>query len=346
MNVLLGVCFCFFLALLSTVLSHLPVWPFTLPSGQHPLEAVVLAILLGMVVNIFWRVPTSLQAGLRVCAKWTLAMAIVLLGARLNWHMLARLPMLVLWIIIGSVLMSLLFSYLLCRLLNVNKNVGLLIAMGTAICGSAAIAATLPLTSSSDDEAAISLSAINLLGLLALFLFPVLGRLWHMPMMHYAVWAGCSIQAVPQTIAAAFAYGSSAGLFGTVVKLARVLMLAPVLMLLSALQHFSSRGDASSPAWSWQKMLPPFVLGFLLMTCLNSWGWLAPPAIWPWRTSPQVMMTVASQFLMAMALAGIGLRTSFAGLYQTGKKPLLYALLAAVGLAALSASLVHFLLPT
>lgn len=342
---LLGVYFCFFLALLATVLSHLPFWPFTLSSGQHPLEAVVLAILLGMVVNVFWRVPASLQVGLRVCAKRALAMAIVLLGARLNWHMLASLSLHVLWIIIGSVLLSLLFSYLLCRLLNVNKNVGLLIAMGTAICGSAAIAATLPLTSSSDDEAAISLSAINLLGLLALFLFPVLGRLWHMPMMHYAVWAGCSIQAVPQTIAAAFAYGSSAGLFGTVVKLARVLMLAPVLMLVATLQHVRSRCDASSPAWSWQKMLPPFILGFLLMMCFNSWGWLTPPTFWPWQASPQVMMAAVSQFLMAMALAAIGLRTSFSGLYQAGKKPLLYALLAAVGLAALSAGLIYFCLP-
>ena len=350
--------YCVCLAYAAGLLHRLPLWPFTLASGQHPIEPVLLAMLLGMLLRQSGWVTATWQPHLGLITKCALYMAIVMLGARLNWHAVWSLPHATLLVIVLVVGITVPLVLWLARCCRCNGALSWQLAVGTAICGTAAIAAVSPLLASSEEDVAISISAINLLGTVAIFVFPLLGHLFGMVGSHYAVWVGCSVQAVPQTVAAAFAYGNASGILGTLVKLARVLLLAPLLLVVglcnkTTAQAISSNGAgfkdsglknnlAHSTAGVPQArlrfttLLPPFILGFVLMMGLNSMGWLQP---WVWHgyvLPVQSVMQRSSDFLLGLALAAIGLRTSLGSMWQRGGKAIAVAAMGAVLIAVLS----------
>lgn len=388
---LAAVIFCALLVYLAGLLHQLPFWPFTLASGQHPIETVLLAMLLGMLCRMALHIPQSLLHVSRAVGRYSLYTAIIMLGARLDWRQVAHLPWQVLGVIVIAVCLCLLAGLWLARCLKIPRVTGYLVTVGTAICGTAAIAAVSPQLAAAEEEVALSVAAINLLGTVAIFLFPLLGHLLRLANLQYAVWVGTSVQAVAQTTAAAFAFSAQAGVLGTLVKLTRVLLLAPVLLFINLVQpkplggstaaqarsmavghpaagaqastdpssaalagvggHAASpqqaepkaghrnqydASDATHSCWRWQTLLPPFIIGFILMMSLNSMGWLQH---WQWSgysVWPRQWLQQSSQFFMAMALVAIGLRTHFPSLLQTGSRALLFALLLALVLAGFS----------
>ena len=107
-----------------------------------------------------------------------------------------------------------------------------LIAIGTAICGSSAIAAAAPVIQAKQKDIAISIACVNLLGLLAVFALPLIGSHFKLSDQQFGVWSGISIQAVPQVIAAGLSYSANAGNIATLIKLVRVCLLGPFLIVL------------------------------------------------------------------------------------------------------------------
>ena len=142
------------------------------------------------------------------------------------------------------------------------------IGAGTAICGTGAIIAAVPVIGAGDEDVAISVGAVNLLGLARMICLPLLGGLLQLPRDVYGIWAGTSIHAVPQVVTAAFAFGEESGSLATLVKLMRVTLLAPFLILLVLIYSKNKAGEGYHVRLS--KMIPSFLWGFLLLAALTT----------------------------------------------------------------------------
>jgi uncharacterized integral membrane protein (TIGR00698 family) len=323
-----GFILCAGIAVLATLTQNIPLWPFTLANGTHPFEAIIIAMVFGLLIGNVWSVATSFQPGIQFSAKRLLNLAIILLGARLNLAAMMHLPSRVLMIIVLCTTSVFFVSLLFARFVRLQSSMSILIAIGSAICGSAAIAAAAPVIHADKDDIAVAITSINLLGLLAIFLFPLLGHFLHVSQTHFGIWVGASIQAVPQVVASGFAYGRVAGTVGTLVKLVRVLLLAPFILGLSLWASKHLKGIEHHAPKRWQTYLPPFVVLFFVVIIVNSLGWLSP-----------TMISIAregSNFLMAMALAAIGLNTRVKSLVTSGGKAVLVATFGAIVIATLS----------
>ncbi len=158
---------------------------------------------------------------------------------------------------------------LLGRLLGVEAKLTQLIAAGTSICGASAVIATNSVTEGSDEDVAYAVACVTVFGSLSMFLYPVLPALLHLDPHRYGLWAGASIHEIAQVVAATFQNGREAGDFGTIAKLSRVALLAPMVILLG-LVAARRRPQGARPAGGIP--VPWFVLGFLALIGVNSVG--------------------------------------------------------------------------
>jgi uncharacterized integral membrane protein (TIGR00698 family) len=164
-----------------------------------------------------------------------------------------------------------------------------------------------------------------------MFLYPVLGTLIHLDMHHYGLWAGSSIHEIAQVVAAAFQHGKEAGDFGTIAKLSRVMLLAPLVMALGIIAV--RRGSGASGAKAGRKTpMPWFVLGFIAMIGVNSLGVIP--------TDATHAVTPVTTFLLTMALAAMGLETDIRKLKAKGVRPLALGALAWVFISCFSLALI------
>ncbi len=346
-------------------LNSLNFWPFSVRSAtgrlSHPVEPVMLAIVLGMVVSNFWSVPRRLQAGIKYSVKKLLPLGIVLLGARLNFGELLRVGAAGLALSALETVVALSLLLLLARWLKLPTKLGMLLGVGTAICGGTAIVAAAPVIEAEDKDVAFSVATVTLLGLLGMFLLPALGHVLDLSSRQFGVWAGLAIHQTPQVVAAGYAYSPSnaeyspvAGDTATIVKMARVCLLAPVVFLLGlwhARHKARQKGDAGVRQINYTKLFPMFVLGFVAMALLNTLGWLPDLTVQhaAWLSAGAHTMTLTSaadqvsRFCILLSMAGVGLETRFSAMRQTGLKPLAASFLAVVVVAVLVLTLIKAL---
>jgi uncharacterized integral membrane protein (TIGR00698 family) len=197
------------------------------------------------------------------------------------------------------------------RALQINKKLTTLIGVGTAICGGSAIAAASSAINAEDQDISYSISTIFFFNVIAVFLFPVIGHLLHLSDTGFGMWAGTAINDTSSVVAAGFSYSNAAGNFATIVKLTRSLMIVPVTLFLAYITARNTRGQQN---FSFVKVFPWFVLGFLAAAVLNSLGWI-PVSI----TST---LAQTGKFLIIMAMAAIGLNTSVQAFIKAGPKAL------------------------
>lgn len=338
----LGLFFIAFIALMSVVFQYLPIWPFTI-NGHHPIEAVLIAIVIGILLNNLIKIPEFIRQGSEIAIKIILPIAIVLLGARLNAQSLSEVSFNVIAINLTCVVLTFFVTFWISRRVGLSANVAILIAIGTSICGSAAILVAAPIIMAESSETATSVTVINVFGLIALFVFPALGHMLGMGQESFGIWAGSSIQAVPQAIAAGMAYGTTAGDIGTVTKLMRVLFLAPMIILLSIWQTKRShhRVETKTPLTSF---VPPFIIGFIIMIVLNSVGWLPTFTIGNLSFNTPSIFVKLSNFFLTMALAAIGMKVNLRKMINSGGLPLVMSGVASVFIASLSLLMITLLL--
>jgi uncharacterized integral membrane protein (TIGR00698 family) len=276
--------------------------------------------------------------------KW-LPVGIVLLGARLDFYDLLEVAV---QVAVGAALLIMLLivvSRALARWFDVDEKLGLLIGVGTAICGSSAIVAVAPVVEARDDEMAYSIGAINLLGVVAMLVYPVLGSLFAIEADVYGAWCGLGIHATPQVIAAGFAHptgGQTAGEMATIVKLVRISLLGPAVFVLGAWYAHRQRQQAvyiGKPV-RYSKLVPGFVLAFMGLALLRTLGFL--PEVTVHLTDHSILgvgdrtvdiadtLSLAGKWVITAAMAGVGLSTEFKAMKAGGVKPLLLGVLLAV----------------
>lgn len=300
---------------------------------------VLIAVLLGLAVRNLLSLPAVLGPGLSVATKRVLRIGVILLGARLSLGDVLSLGSMALWIAITCMTVAFLTVALLARLLRVPTRLAVLLGVGTAVCGNSAIMATSPVIDAEDREIGFAVGTITLFGTTALLLFPLVGRLLELPDEVFGFWVGLAINDTSQVVAAGAAYSPRALEVATVVKLVRNALMAPLIVLI-AWWSIRSRvrtaqvegGEVRSAAL---KAFPLFVLGFLVVAALSSFGVISERAA--------SMAGDASSFLIVTAIAAVGLTTDLREIRSVGLRPVLVALGAAAVLAVLGLAFAQLL---
>ena len=300
--------------------------------GHVWLEPLVLAILLGAAVRTAWTPDTRFKAGIDFSAKTLLEVAVVLLGASVSAATLSSLGVGFVLGIFALVALAIVVGFGVGRALGLNPRMALLVACGNAICGNSAIAAVAPVIDADGKEVAASIAFTAVLGVIVVLALPLLGGLIHLNGLQYGALAGLTVYAVPQVLAAAAPFGAVATQTGTVVKLVRVLMLGPVILALSLI--FRDRApNAAKPGLS--RLLPWFIIGFLIMIGLRSFDLIPQAALAP--------MAAASSLLTVVAMAALGLQTDIRAVARAGGRVVAAVILSLGALVVLALALIRLL---
>jgi uncharacterized integral membrane protein (TIGR00698 family) len=285
--------------------------------GRAWLEALVLAILLGTAIRTLWTPDRRWTRGIGFSAKTLLEIAVVLLGASISAGTILAAGAGLLIGIAGVVAVAIAASFAIGRLLGLPVRMALLVACGNSICGNSAIAAVAPVIGAEGKDIAASIAFTAVLGVAVVLGLPLLVPVLRMSEMQYGVLAGLTVYAVPQVLAATAPVGGLAVQFGTLVKLVRVLMLGPVVLVLSLLapRIRAASGD-TAPAGrvklKLSKLVPWFILGFLALVAMRSLGAIPPVTLPP--------IALLANVLTVVAMAALGLGTDLKVVARAGGK--------------------------
>jgi uncharacterized integral membrane protein (TIGR00698 family) len=287
----------------------------------HPiLEALVLAILVGMVIRTSWTPGDHWRPGIAFASKTVLEAAIVLLGASVSLPLMMRAGPILLVAIAVTVMLGIVGGTLFGRALGLETRHALLVACGNAICGNSAIAAIAPVIDAKREHVASAIAFTAILGVAVILGLPMLIPLLHLSFYQYGVLAGMTVYAVPQVLAAAFPVSNLSGEVGTLVKLVRVLMLGPVVLVLALTVRARRRrrarragAEAHTDAdTTLSQFIPWFITGFLVLAAMRSAGLLSDAIALPMRT--------ASQWLTIAAMAALGLGVDLFAMRRVGAR--------------------------
>lgn len=325
MSVVPGIILCVLVAGIAALLERAEI-----AIAGHPLlDALVIAIILG----IGWRTlapPSSrFSPGIRFSARTLLEIAVVLLGASISTSAIAAAGPFLFVGIAAIVGISLGLSYAIGRTLRLDRRTATLVACGNAICGNSAIAAVAPVIGATGTEIAASIAFTAALGVAVVLILPVLMVALGLSMREFGIFAGLTVYAVPQVIAATAPVSALSLQLGTLVKLVRVLMLGPVILTIALIT-----GKVGNARPNLRHLVPWFIIGFLAMMALRSFA-LIPAAALPPIESATYWLTIVS-------MAALGLGVDIRVLGQSGGRVIATGTLSLTVLAALAYALVHF----
>jgi len=288
----------------------------------------VLGILFGMILA-FWKRPIALNEGIRYTSRTVLQYSIILLGFSMNLASVVDAGSKTLVLMVFTLTATFVTAWAVGKALGIDRNTKILIGVGTAICGGSAIAATAPVIGADDDDVASSISTIFLFNVIAAFLFPALGHLFGMSDQHFGIWAGTAINDTSSVVAAGYTFSAAAGDLAVIVKLTRTLMIIPVTLVLALAQQRHHAGlKENKGSYSFRKIFPWFVIGFLLASVINTFV--------PMPSALPQQLAQAGKFMIVMAMAAIGLNTNIVKLVKNGGKPILMGLICWFALAITS----------
>ena len=309
--------------------------------GKAWLEALVLAILLGTAVRSVWAPGDKWHPGIAFSAKYLLEIAVVLLGASVSASTILSTGPGLLFGIAGVVTTAILLSFAIGRLLGLPTRMALLVACGNSICGNSAIAAVAPVIGADSDDVAASIAFTAVLGVIVVLGLPLVGIGLGMSGLAFGAFAGLTVYAVPQVIAAASPLGVAAVQMGTLVKLVRVLMLGPVCLVLSFIapklaptleQHgeeVAGGGQLKRPGIT--HLVPWFIVGFVALVACRSSGLVPVTAIAP--------ISRIATLLTVVSMAALGLGVDVRTVAKAGARVTAAVVLSLIGLGAISLAL-------
>jgi uncharacterized integral membrane protein (TIGR00698 family) len=226
---------------------------------------------------------------------------------------------------------TLIAGYAISRAFGLPHRMALLVATGNAICGNSAIAAVAPVIEANGDDVAASIAFTAVLGVAAVLGLPMLGQALNLSAIQYGALAGMTVYAVPQVLAATLPISVASAQIGTLVKLTRVLMLGPVVIVLA----FLHGGSTAEKKPGIRRMVPWFIIGFVLMGVARTAGVL--PAWLP------VPLRTAATALTVLSMAALGLAVDMKSLVRVGGRVTASVVGALVILLTLSLTLLHAL---
>ena len=277
------------------------------PLARNP---VLVAMLLGLLMGNVFGCPDALKPGLDFTKRYLLRLGVVLVGFRITLHLFSELGVVPIGIAaVELVTMLVVVRWAAVRVFKLDDELALLVAAGSAVCGAAAILCVAALTRAREQSAGLAIALITLAGTLALLVYPVAfvaGALPGLDDRQFGTFVGASIYELAQVYGASFAVSEGALNTATLVKLSKVLMLIPLLLVLGGMRRRKDRGNAAATPIPF----PWFVLGFVAVMLLNSSFTLHPQA--------RRLILEFDQFLFMMVMIALGLSTRLARLREGG----------------------------
>jgi uncharacterized integral membrane protein (TIGR00698 family) len=290
--------------------------------AAHGVSALTAAIVLGILIGntVYGRVASTAGAGVNFSRQTLLRAGVILYGFRLTLHDVGHVGFA--GILIDALVLSTTFVLTVLlgvRVFGLDRRTAILIGAGSSICGAAAVMATEPVVRAKADQVTMAISTVVVFGTAAIFVYPALYALLShgsvpIDAQAFGVYAGSTIHEVAQVFAAGRSVSEAVANTAVIAKMVRVMMLAPFLIILSAWlsrgseRQFHVQGNAGI-------RVPWFAVWFIAAVVFNSFG-LLPPWMVRWVIS-------IDTFLLAMAMAALGMTTHLRAVRDAGPKPLL-----------------------
>jgi uncharacterized integral membrane protein (TIGR00698 family) len=303
---LAGVGFTFVIALLGYWLAKVP--------GFNHVGPLACAIMIAVAYRQIWGYPEPLRSGIQFSSQKLLRLAIILYGLKLNIDVVFHHG---LWLLVrdaGTIVFSIFLTLLLAKWLKADASISLLLGIGTGVCGAAAIAAVSPILKSRDEDTAIGVGIIALIGTVFAVVYTILRPLLTLSSIQYGVWSGVTLHELAHVALAAAPAGQDALAIGLLAKLGRVLLLVPLSFILLYWMKRTGKTQADTKV-----EFPWFLVCFMIMSLIGSFvlGKHIP-------ISKDTMDGIANvtSFVLTMAMTGLGLNVSLHELRTKALRPL------------------------
>lgn len=296
------------------------------------ISPLIIGIILGMIYANLLRMhlPETWVPGIQFCSKRLLRIGIILYGFRLTFQDIAAVGVAGVTVDAIIVAVTIIGGYFLGRALKMDKDTAMLVSVGSGVCGAAAVLGAEATMKSKPYKTAVAVATVVIFGTVAMFLYPVgyqSGLLDLMPS-EMGIFSGSTLHEVAHAVGAGNALGSEIASTTVIVKMIRVMMLVPVLLLLGVWAARRVRGGGSgSTAEKGKVTVPWFAFGFLLVIGINSLSVYlntlsTPMGIPAWGSD---LINYVDTFLLTMAMVALGAETSFDKFKKAGAKPFILA---------------------
>lgn len=300
----------------------------TLVSTLHGGPQLLYALFFGVAFH-FLSSDRKAKPGIEFCSRTVLRLGVGLLGARITGAQIAGLGWSTAGIVIGAVLTTLFLGYLLGKRLGLPSAQGLLSGGSVAICGASAalaISAVLPRNKENERFTLMVVVTVTVLSTVAMVTYPLIAKFLHLPPELAGLFLGGTIHDVAQVVGAGYMLNHETGDYATIVKLFRVSMLAVVVVVISSMFKAERERVGSGTSTAKQAMVPWFLWVFVALVALNSLGGVS--------TAVQHGLNTVSRLCLVVAIAALGIKTSFRQLSKAGWRPFTLLLVETVWMAA------------
>ena len=301
-------------------------------SEHYGAPVMLFALLLGMALN-FLAADSKCKAGIEFTARTVLRVGIALLGMRITLGQITALGWQPVALVITLVVVTISVSVIAAKMLGFQKLFGMLTGGATAICGASAalaLSAAFPNHPQKEKATLFTVIGVSALSTLAMIVYPMIARWLELSPQLAGVFLGATIHDVAQVVGAGYSMSTETGDTATVVKLMRVAMLLPVIVcaaMITRIQGADSGGERPP-------LLPWFAVGFLILACINSTGWV-PPVV-------QGGVNEMSRWALIIAISALGMKTQIKELASVGIKPILLMIGESIFLVVLVLLLMHW----
>lgn len=319
-----GVTFTFLIAFIAFLLAKLP--------GFDHIGQLGIGIIIAVLYRQFFGYPEVIRSGIGFSSTKLLRLAIILYGLKLNIHTVLSDGLTLLARDAIVITFSILFMMWLAKRIKADKNISLLLGIGTGVCGAAAIAAIAPIIKSKDDDTAISVGMVALVGTIFAIGYTLIQPLLPLSNIDYGIWSGMSLHELAHVALAAASGGEDGLAFGLLAKLGRVFLLIPLSFLFMYIMKRKNSGVDNNEA---KVQFPFFLLGFIIMSILHTY------VLGKMISVPQGVMDsipTLTIWCLSAAMIGLGLNVNLRDL-KKALKPLI-----AMGITSICLSILTYLI--
>ncbi|CAD5377761.1 Putative sulfate exporter family transporter [Pseudomonas sp. OF001] len=304
----------------------------TFLSEHYGAPVMLFALLLGMALN-FLSADGKCKVGIEFTARTVLRIGVALLGMRITLEQIAGLGWKPVALVVILVAVTISVSVVAARALGFQRLFGMLTGGATAICGASAalaLSAALPNHPQKERATLFTVIGVSALSTVAMILYPMIANWFGLSPQDAGVFLGATIHDVAQVVGAGYSMSPETGDTATVVKLMRVAMLLPVIVCAAMI----TRMQGADPTGKRPPLLPWFAVGFLILACVNSTGWVP--------TLVQGGVNELSRWCLVISISALGMKTQLKELASVGIKPILLMVGETVFLVALVLALMHW----
>lgn len=286
------------------------------------ISPLIIGILLGIIFGNTFRLklPAGWSSGIIFSAKKILRLAIIFYGFRITFQQISAVGVPGLFSDLFMLSTTfLLGSFVGIKIFKMDETTTFLVSSGASVCGAAAVLATQPVVKADTHKTAVAVTTVVMFGTVAMFLYPLLFKsgILNMDYNAFGIYIGSTVHEVAQVVGAGSAISQQAADTGVIVKMARVMMLVPLLLVLSF--YISSKNKTNSESLLKKIQVPWFAVGFILVAAFNSFELLNKNIV--------QQINTADTFLLTMAMTALGMETNFEKFKTSGGKPFLLALI-------------------